>query len=165
MYSPEGQLFWQPRARSWFSSDRACAAWNAKYAWTEAFTAATGNGYKVGAILNESFLAHRVIWAMVYDEWPNVIDHRNGNKQDNSLLNLASVSKQANSQNTKRHSHNQSGISGVAWSRKYGMWRARLYYDGHDRHLGYFKCIAHAVAARKNANFELGFSERHGVAA
>lgn len=63
----------------------------------------------------ERFLVHRVIWEMFNGAIPDgfVIDHLNGNPQDNRISNLECKTHAQNLQNCKRNKRNKSGVSGV----------------------------------------------------
>lgn len=43
---------------------------------------------------NVIYAAHRVIWAMVHDEWPECVRHRNRNDADNRLANLFAMTRE-----------------------------------------------------------------------
>lgn len=163
-YEPEtGALTWCERPREMFDSDRNWRSWNTRYAETAAFTVDHYKGYKSGRLLDRNFFAHRVIWAVMTGAWPGQeIDHINGVKRDNRWLNLRDVSPSINSRNSKRWAHNSSGHNGVSWSSAAGKWRAHLKISGRQKHLGLFADIMDAVAARKAAEAEFGFTERHG---
>jgi hypothetical protein len=47
----------------------------------------------------------------------------------------------------KPHRDSRSGVRGVSWRRDCRRWRARLYREGRQRHLGYFDLITDAAAA------------------
>jgi len=171
-YDPEtGKLFWLARPVDMFNDGNHSAAhraanWNARRAGSEAFTAPHIAGYRQGTVLNNVTLAHRVIWAIVHDEWPtNDVDHINGVRDDNRICNLRSVTRQENMRNAARHKSNAAGVMGVAWDGTRGMWRARIMIDGRDNHLGYFTDFDAACAARKAAEVEHGFHPNHGRAA
>jgi hypothetical protein len=162
-YEPEtGKLYWLARSRDMFATKRAFSTWNARYAGTEAITADNGVGYKVGSIQNRHFLAHRIAWAIVHGEWPNVIDHINGNPSDNRLTNLRSVDWTENSCNSRVSSRNTSGHTGVVWSNASGKWAAQITVRGSNKFIGVFSDKNDAVAARKAAERELGFHPNHG---
>lgn len=58
------------------------------------------------------YKCHRLAWYFVHGVWPTgVIDHINGNKQDNRISNLRDVSIQVNSQN--RHGANSTSSTGI----------------------------------------------------
>lgn len=83
-YEPKtGKLFWRERkgpGNSFF---------NKQFAGGEALTTINKDGYRFGMVRSKLYLAHRVIWAMVYDKYPvGLIYHANGNKADNRLRNL-----------------------------------------------------------------------------
>ena len=161
-YEPEsGRLFWIHRDRSLFSTNRAWRLWNARYEGAEAF-ATFDVRYMVGRINGIRYYAHRVIWRMVTGEVPDQIDHINGNRLDNRFVNLRNVSAEKNSQNLPLTNRNRSGQIGVSWSAREGAWRAEICARGVRRHLGYFQDLADAIAARKEAQAEMGFHPNHG---
>lgn len=104
---------------------------------------------------------HRVIWAMVHGEWPNMIDHINGNPHDNRLCNLRNTDAAGNSKN-KRSQVGRDLPSGVY--RHGRKFKAIIGCPGRDSYsyLGQFSTIEAAAAAYRNACRERGYSERHG---
>jgi hypothetical protein len=54
----------------------------------EAFTTLASGKYYSGEIEGIKYLAHRIIWKMIYGNDPNTIDHINGESTDNTLINL-----------------------------------------------------------------------------
>ncbi|WP_310533126.1 HNH endonuclease signature motif containing protein [Novosphingobium sp.] len=166
-YEPEtGRLFWLHRPRVMFNSDRIFNSWNSKWAGAEGFTSMRGSGadYKcyIGGIHDMKFKAHRVAWAIYYGEWPNEIDHINGNPLDNRIANLRSVSHRENSRNRRMPTNNKSGHMGVRWDAKFSKWLARIKVDKGYKHIGLFADINDAIAARKAAEIELGYHDNHG---
>ena len=159
-YEPEtGKLYWCERPRGMFKSDRSCRSWNTRFAGNEAFTAKL-TGYHQGAVLGGRFLAHRVIWAMVHGEWPNEIDHINGDRADNRLVNLRSVSHSENGRNQRPPTTNTSGVVGVRRHGGAGVWRACIRVSGRNKHLGSFKSMEDAIRARRAAEQAHGY---HGT--
>jgi len=53
------------------------------------------------------------------------------------------------SRNTKNHASNKTGARGVSWSKTKNKWRAAIYVDSKQKHLGYFDSFADAVNARQ----------------
>lgn len=83
--------------------------------------------------------AHRVIWAIHHGEWPRgSIDHINGQRQDNRLVNLRLATDRVNAEN-KRHAmpFSKTGLLGV--SPHVNGYRAHIVVAGKQKYLGYFK--------------------------
>jgi len=114
-------------------------------------------------ICGRSHQAHRVIWALVYGQWPtNHIDHIDGNGLNNKIENLRDVDPAANAKNRKRYDINTSGCSGVTWRECRKRWLARIRVNGRLIHLGYFDELEDAKVARSNAELKYGFHPNHG---
>ncbi len=60
--------------------------------------------------------AHRIAWFLYYGTEPDIIDHQNGCKTDNSISNLISTTSKGNMQNKKRYK-NSTLMVGVKKSR------------------------------------------------
>ncbi len=93
-----------------------------------------------------TYPTHRLIWLIVYGEWPEIIDHIDGNKANNRLANLRNVTETVNNQNLRRaNSTNKLGILGVFELN--GRFLASINIDGKKKHLGCFDTPeqAHAV--------------------
>jgi hypothetical protein len=133
--------------------------WNTRYAGKQAFTAINHTGHMVGSIVGISFSAHHVAWAICTGAWPcHQIDHINGVPGDNRIENLRDVPQSENTKNLALRSDNISGVPGVGWQASKSRWRARV----SDRHLGYFKTKAEAVAARRKHATAEGYILRVG---
>lgn len=85
-------------------------------------------------------------------------DHINRNKLDNRRANLRVVSRGINNHNTGPSVANTSGHKGVGWFKPAGLWRAYIKHSSSPKRieLGYFKTKEEAIAARQNAEKELG---------
>lgn len=71
---------------------------------------------------------------MQKEEWPeNEIDHIDGNKDNNRIDNLRSVTSKQNARNRKLKTGNRTGYSGV-YTNKQGTWRVCM-YDERGRHI------------------------------
>lgn len=97
---------------------------------------------------------HRVAWFLSYGIWPNQqLDHINGNKEDNRLINLRLVDHRKNQRNGFSKVGTSSLYKGV--SRKGIKWRAYIVLpDKKMKHLGYFDneisaAVAYDQAARE----------------
>lgn len=119
------------------------------------------DGYLRVKINNVAFRVHRVIWLITYGEWPEgQIDHINGVRDDNRIENLRAVSVVGNQQNQHMRVDNTSGTTGVRLES--GAWTAKIRVRGKRLHLGRFKSLEEAAAARKSAELLYGFHPNHG---
>lgn len=163
IYEPAtGKLFWRKRSADLFVSVGAATRWNNRYPGEEAFTAVTRNRYRVGAIQNTLFYAHRIIWKMVYDEEPPQIDHVNGRRGDNRIVNLARSSATHNGKNQRRRSDTSTGVTGVCFDKSKNNYMAYINENGKRKYLGRFKTLDEAAHARKQEAIKRGFNVRHG---
>lgn len=159
-YDPEtGKLYWKARPREMFTSQAVCDAWNRRYAGGEALAAKNARGYLHGGLLGKDVFTHRVIWKLVFGTCAEDIDHENGRRDDNRLVNLRSVSHRENSKNRALRFDNPAGHHGVR--SKNGRWSARI----EDRYLGTFDTKEAAIIARKTAEVTLGYHANHGRSA
>lgn len=154
-----GALYWLPRGREWFSSDRSHSTWNARYAGKRALNYVDPHGYCVGRLFDKQLKAHRAIWALAHGEWPEQIDHINSVRTDNRLINLRSVSVAQNNRNMRRRRDNTSGIAGVCWDRGRGKWLVTAC----GNYVGRFDDFSAAAAVRHAEMAKAGFHENHGV--
>ena len=79
------------------------------------------------------------------------LDHINRNKLDCRKSNLREATCQQNAQNRGMMSNNTSGITGVRWSKRLQKWRAQIFINGKNKHLGLFHYKNDAIIARNNA--------------
>lgn len=163
--SDTGILTWKVRDEKYFSETnnpyRQKERWNNRYAGKEAYSSIDANGYKVGSILGIHCKAHSIIWLWSKGEWPKIIDHIDGNKTNNKLENIRSVSVQQNSRNRKKPISNSSGVIGVT---KFGKrWRVRIKDNkGKMIDLGIVENISEGKILRKKAEEKYGYHENHG---
>lgn len=114
--------------------------------------AGTVQKYCMITIDRRRYMAHRLAWFYVYGAWPNGdLDHINGDKLDNRIANLREATRKQNMQNVRQHKHNTSGVKGVAWHSQRNKWRAYIFVDYKQIHLGLFDTKEAAAAARMNA--------------
>lgn len=127
-----------------------------------ALTNRGGKSYMVVKINRKPYYLHRIIWLYVHGEFPDQIDHINGDGCDNRLVNLRDVARAENMKNMRKQSNNTSGIAGVCWYKKTHKWVAQIKVNGKCIHLGYFKSIEEAASARKLASISHKFHNNHG---
>ena len=98
------------------------------------------------------FRLHRVIWALVYGEWPKIdVDHINCVRDDNRLSNLRLATRHQNLANTGVRKTNKLGIKGVHLHKAPDTYRSIIRVRGQRIDLGLFKTPEAAGAAYKAA--------------
>lgn len=113
-------------------------------------------GYTQLRVEGVQYKAHRIAWAIYYGQWPEEnIDHINGIKTDNRLLNLRAANQKQNLQNSARRSDNRSGHVGVSWYKKTRSWRADITVNGVTTYLGSFHDKREAITAYLEAKSRL----------
>jgi HNH endonuclease len=118
------------------------------------------SGYRRIRIDGRLYLAHRLAWLYVHGECPaGEIDHINGVKDDNRIVNLRPATDAQNRWNIDRHKNNKSGFKGVARdSRRLARpWKAGITVNGRRIRLGQFRTAEEASAA-----YEAAAREHHG---
>lgn len=111
-----------------------------------------GRGYVNIPLLRRTFKAHRIAWLFENGGWPPLsIDHINGEKADNRILNLRLCTQSQNTANSRKSAANTSGFKGVSFDIKSRRWRATITTAGVTNHLGFFPTPeeAHSHYARE----------------
>jgi hypothetical protein len=162
-YDPETGIFtWKHRPREHFKTEPVWKSWNTRYSGAVA-GGRNGGEYIIISINRRSFLAHRLSWLYMIGEFPqDQIDHINGVRDDNRIVNLRSVTNSENHRNQKKPKSNSSGVTGICWHKRKNKWHAYIRTDDKRIHLGYFDNIFEAACARKSAENKHGFHANHG---
>lgn len=163
-YDPEsGKAFHNKRSVKWFRdtdgrrAQHACNLWNARYAGKE-ISGLDNRGYiRVGVLFNR-FRLHRLIWFRQTGEWPDTIDHINGNITDNRWRNLRNVTQAENNKNSSLRKDSKFEASGISQLPS-GNYRVVLAND----HIGVFASLSEAINTRNKEADARGFSIRHGI--
>ena len=109
------------------------------------------NGYVAGKISKTKVgLLHRLIMNCPDNLF---VDHIGGidTRNDNRKTNLRVANRSQNNTNIRVKGCNTSGVTGVHFDSKKGKWCARINYQGHRLHLGYFKNKEDAIRVRREA--------------
>lgn len=107
-----------------------------------------GFGYLRITVLGKSVYAHRLAWFYVHGVWPETIDHINGCKSDNRIVNLKNCSISENNQNTHGPQvNNKSQTLGVSWHKKAKKWQAHICVYKERKYLGLFDDVNEAHKA------------------
>ena len=75
-------------------------------------------GYVAVNLLGKNIAVHRLVWMMQHGEMPALIDHIDGDRQNNRIENLRLANRFGNAQNKKLNKNNTSGVKGVYWNKQ-----------------------------------------------
>lgn len=105
------------------------------------------NGYYVGQLGQRNYRAHRVVYFLAHGVWPVDVDHIDGVRTNNSVVNLRNVTRGQNMQNKV--------YAGCYLCKATGKWRAEIRVAGVRTRLGRFQTQELAHTAYLNAKREL----------
>ena len=84
-----------------------------------------------------------------------MVDHVNRDRHDNRIENLRLANHSDNAMNAGLFSHNTTGVRGVSFNKRDQVFYAQLKLQRRTLHLGSFKTLEEAAAARKSAEMTL----------
>jgi len=112
-------------------------------------------GYRVVVLMGRQYRVHRVAWLMMYGKWPpELLDHANGNRTDNRLVNLREANRAENNRNRCMSRNNTSGFKGVTYDKNRKKWQAKIWRNNKAIHLGRYASAQQAFAAYCKASRE-----------
>lgn len=84
-------------------------------------------GYRQICIDGKSYRAHRLVWLWETGQWaPEMLDHANGQRDDNRFGNLRTCSQSQNLQNKRSKRGSTSKYTGVSFDKARGKWLASI---------------------------------------
>lgn len=97
------------------------------------------NGYRRIMIDGESYAAHRLAWLFIHGSFPkSMLDHVNGDKDDNRITNLRLCDRFLNAQNLCLNGKGTTGYLGVTFDKSYQRFKAQIKFRGVNKFLGRF---------------------------
>jgi len=105
------------------------------------------NRYHRAHFNGRSYQEHRLIWFMFHNEWPDTIDHIDGNGKNNTLENLRSCSQACNIANSRKIKVGSSKYKGVCFYKRRGNWVANIMKDRVNFFIGYYTTESEAAQA------------------
>ena len=111
-----------------------------KAKWMEVGTKAgtlNDKGYIKIRLNGKNYQAHRLAWYFHYREWPkHQIDHINGVRTDNRIINLRDVTSKQNSLNQK--GHREKTFKYYSFNKYNKKWTVQKHINGKQQYFGYF---------------------------
>jgi hypothetical protein len=121
------------------------------------------DGYMQVCVNRIRILNHQVVFKMFHNYVPKIIDHIDGNIQNNSVENLRPATIRQNQYNSKISTRNKSGVKGVHWCARRRKWHTQLSINGKQTTLGFFEDLelADLVAQEARDKYHGAFAN-HG---
>lgn len=99
-------------------------------------------GYLSVGINYKKYKVHRLIYFLETNTWPEMIDHINGNKLDNRIVNLRASDKRKNQQN--QYKHREGKLVGATYRKSTGKWRALIKLNKKNYEIGTYNTAEEA---------------------
>jgi hypothetical protein len=119
----------------------------------------SGHGYRKICIGRLRLYEHHLAWLFVHNEWPEEIDHINGNTSDNRIANLRVCTRSQNNFNKA-----VTTLSGAYLDKRNLKWYSKLQVGGQTKFLGNFSSAQEAheayIAARNDVAGEFAYHNR-----
>lgn len=106
-------------------------------------------GYATIKVLGHEYRAHRLALFYMEGKMPAAeVDHINGVRLDNRLVNLRHADRATNAQNMRKalRTNLSCGLIGATWDRRREVWKAAIQVNGKKRMLGAFNTAEEAHA-------------------
>lgn len=120
------------------------------------------SGYLQVKIKGYSFTVHRICWYLFYGDIPSLIDHINGVRDDNRIVNLRAATHSQNGMNRPLQSDNTSGFKGVTFHKECNKYKAQIKVNKVYKYLGLYKTPEEAHQAYLTASKEFHGEFSHG---
>jgi len=112
-------------------------------------------GYGYVTLSKKKFRCHRLIMLTFHGESELTVDHINGDKMDNRLVNLRYMTQRDNNKEYYKNRDGTSKFVGVSWRSDSNKYRSVIRHDKHLHSLGSFDDELQAAVAYKIAETEI----------
>lgn len=103
-------------------------------------------GYLSVKAIGFEYKAHRIAWRLHTGSWPkDKIDHIDGNRTNNRILNLRESTERENSQN--KRVHREGHLAGTSYCKRRKLYKSYYRIRSKQFFIGYFKTKEEANAA------------------
>ena len=112
------------------------------------------DGYALISKNNEEIFIHRLVMGLekrYNDDNKLIVDHKDGNRLNNTKDNLRIIEKNKNPINCKIYKNNTSGHKGITWMKRLNKWQVTICYNKKRIYLGVFENYYDAVKCREEA--------------
>jgi hypothetical protein len=156
----DGLLFWKIRPLSDFKTKGRHEHWNERYGYKQVGSCA---GIYVNVSINKiRHQVHRIIFLMQHGYLPKVVDHINGNTQDNRIENLRAATYTENQRNSRINKNSSSGVKNVVWHKQRQKWSVRILVNKKTKSFDLYDDIELAdLVAQEARNKYFGSFARH----
>lgn len=120
------------------------------------------DGYIRVTLKNVTYPAHHLVWIYMKGYKPDIIDHKNHIRNDNTWDNLQESSHLNNNKSALQRSDNTSGVTGVSWNKRDKVWVAYINDKGAIKRLGSSKDKDKAIELRRIGLITYKYSKTHG---
>jgi hypothetical protein len=150
---------------------RAKDGWRSKYMAHDVVTPFKLCSYGYGGVhvprTRKTVPFHHLITLLRGIEIPegSVIDHIDGDSDNNSRGNIRVTTQAMNTRNRKKHGNNTSGFTGISWNKKADCFIVRKHLNGTRVYGGSAKTLEEAIPLLHNLeklSYENGYTTRHG---
>lgn len=115
-------------------------------------------GYRHIQLLNKSYPAHRLAWLYMEGYLPeHDVHHRDDNGLNNKWDNLEHLNRSCHLKTRNPSKANKSGIIGVCYNKRDGLWQMQIAKNKNERIREYYKNFNDAVKARYKYEVLLGY--------
>ena len=116
------------------------------------------DGYIRSGLFGKNYLNHRLAWYLTHGNWPIQIDHINGNRSDNRLVNLREVTSSGNRRNVRLLDNNQTGVTGVYYAADRDKYHVMIC----GKHIAHVEDFFEACCLRKSEEVKHNYHPNHG---
>lgn len=97
----------------------------------------TGHGYRRLTINGARYYEHHLAWLYMFGEWPAELDHHDGDRSNNAIVNLRQATRTNNCCNSERET-GASGLKGAYLDKRVSKWYSKVQLGGQVEWLGQF---------------------------